>query len=145
MTDKLPLTRADQGESEYVRQKLIEFNARHIAAEQKSVYEPIDLIFKNEHGEIVAGLLSCLCWNWVEVDILWVDERYRHQGYGTRLLEEIQAVALSKEADFIKLNTFDFQAPKFYRKHGFELLFEIDNAPRGSKHYYFMKRLRAVE
>ncbi|MBD2866422.1 MULTISPECIES: GNAT family N-acetyltransferase [Paenibacillus] len=145
MTDNLSLVRADQGQIEYVRQKLIEYNARHVADELKSVYEPIHLILKNEQGDIVAGLLSCLCWNWVEVDILWVDEPYRHQGYGTRLLQAIEDTARSKGADFLKLNTFGFQAPEFYKKHGFQLLFEIDNAPRGSRHYYFMKPLRPVE
>lgn len=34
------------------------------------------------------------CWNVVYVDILWVDESYRKQGLGTKLLDEIERIAV---------------------------------------------------
>lgn len=77
----------------------------------------------------------------MEVDILWVDENYRGQGYGSRLLIEVEKIAKDKGCTFIKLNTFSFQAPDFYKKHGYKVIAAIDNAPKGHKHYYLIKEL----
>ncbi|MBB3112870.1 GNAT superfamily N-acetyltransferase [Paenibacillus phyllosphaerae] len=87
-------------------------------------------------------MLSTLCWNWIEVDILWVDESRRGLGYGTYLLQEIERIAREKGCTMIKLNTFSFQAPEFYRKQGYEQIAVIHDAPTGSSHYYFKKAIR---
>ncbi|MFC4307317.1 GNAT family N-acetyltransferase [Cohnella boryungensis] len=130
-----------EDESQYVRSKLKEYNAQHVPDEIRSRYERINLHIANEEGDIIAGLMSVLCWNWVEVEILWVDAQHRIHGYGSKLLQEIERIARAKQCSFLKLNTFSFQAPDFYRKHGFELIGLFDNAPTGHKHYYFKKDL----
>lgn len=115
-------------EANYVRNKLIEFNSRHVP---NGIYEEIILCSRNDNGEIIAGLNSAICWNWMEIDILWVDEFYRGQGFGQRLLEEAEQIARAKECAFIKLNTFSFQAPEFYKKYGYKEMAVIEDAPRG--------------
>ncbi|MCG7384654.1 GNAT family N-acetyltransferase [Paenibacillus sp. ACRRY] len=128
-------------ESAYVRNQLIAFNAAHLSEDLKHRYEELNFNIKNEAGTIVAGVLSTLCWNWLELDILWVDEKQRHQGYGSQLLLEIERIAREKSCDFIMLNTFSFQAPGFYEKHGYQLMTTLENAPTGHRHYYFKKDL----
>lgn len=96
---------------------------------------------KNENGEIIAGLNSAVCWR-MEIDILWVEEKARKQGLGKRLLDEAEKIAKSKECTFIKLNTFSFQAPEFYKKYGYKEITIIENAPLGSSHYYLKKDLK---
>lgn len=128
-------------ESAYVRNQLIAFNAAHLSENLKHRYEELNFNIKNEAGDIVAGVLGTLCWNWLELDILWVDEKQRHQGYGSQLLLEIERIAREKSCDFIMLNTFSFQAPGFYEKHGYQLMTTIENAPTGHRHYYFKKDL----
>ncbi|GIO41595.1 GNAT family N-acetyltransferase [Paenibacillus apis] len=128
-------------ESKYVRFKLIEFNANQLPDNIKDNYEEINLNVKDPEGNIIAGILSVFCWTWLEVDILWVDENYRGQGYGSRLLIEVEKIAKDKGCTFIKLNTFSFQAPDFYKKHGYKVIAAIDNAPKGHKHYYLIKEL----
>lgn len=128
-------------ESKYVRFKLIEFNANQLPDNIKDNYEEINLNVKDPEGNIIAGILSVFCWTWLEVDILWVDENYREQGYGSRLLIEVEKIAKDKGCTFIKLNTFSFQAPDFYKKHGYKVIAAIDNAPKGHKHYYLIKEL----
>lgn len=118
---------------EYVRRKLIEFNSQHVP---NGTYEEINLCIKDENQEIVAGLNSARCWNWMEIDILWVDESYRGQGLGKRLLEEAEHIARAKKCSFVKLNTFSFQAPEFYKRYGYKVMGMIENAPEGSNHYY---------
>lgn len=125
-------------ETDYVRKKLIEFNSKQVP---NGIYEEVNLCLKDDNGDIVAGINSAICWNWMEIGILWVDDNYRNQGYGKRLLEEAEKVARAKECTFIKLDTFSFQAPEFYKKYGYEVIATIEDAPLGSKHFYYKKDL----
>lgn len=135
---KIPnIRRGTADEANYVRNKLIEFNSSQVP---NGIYEEVNLCVKDEKDHIIAGLNSVICWNWMEVDILWVDDEHRGSGHGKRLLEEAEEIARSKQCTFIKLNTFSFQAPEFYKKYGYKEMAVIENAPLGSKHYYFIKR-----
>ncbi|KYG95944.1 GNAT family N-acetyltransferase [Paenibacillus jamilae] len=141
MTLEPQMSRSSRDEARLVRNKLIEFNAKYVPADIRTRYEEINLTLKDEDGQVMGGLLSVLCWNWVEVDILWVDQRYRGKGYGSQLLGEIEQIARDKGCNFIQLNTFTFQAPKFYEKQGYEVVGVMDDAPRGFKHYYYKKSI----
>lgn len=126
-------------EARLVRNKLIEFNSKHIPDGR---YEDVCLCVKDNKGEVIAGLNGSICWNWMEIDFLWVDESFRGQGLGKKLLEEAERQAAAEQCTFIQLNTFSFQAPGFYEKNGFAAIAVIENAPRDHKHYYFIKYLR---
>lgn len=139
MTKEHRILRAEETEKQYIRRRLIEYNAEHVPEKLKSKYEEINLAIKDEAGKVLGGLLGVVCWNWVEVDILWVDPAYRKQGYGNRLLTQIEQIAAEQNCTFIKLNTFSFQAPEFYRKNGYVEYAALENAPTGSTHYYFKK------
>ncbi|MET3549457.1 ribosomal protein S18 acetylase RimI-like enzyme [Paenibacillus favisporus] len=132
------IRRGTADEANYVRNKLIEFNSKQVP---NGVYEEVNLCVKDQGDRIIAGLNSVICWNWMEIDILWVDDEHRGSGHGKRLLEEAEEIARSKQCTFIKLNTFSFQAPEFYKKYGYKEMAVIENAPLGSKHYYFIKDL----
>lgn len=138
MTNTPKIIHSTNDETNYVRNKLIEFNSQQVP---NGIYEEINLCLRNNKEEVIAGLISAVCWNWMEIDILWVDEDYRGQGYGKRLLENAEQIAKSKNCSFIKLNTFSFQAPEFYKKYGYTVIAIIENAPIGSKHYYYKKDL----
>ncbi|MDN4084788.1 GNAT family N-acetyltransferase [Paenibacillus polymyxa] len=141
MTLEPQWSRSSRDEARFVRNKLIEFNATHVPADIQTQYEEINLTLKNGDGQVIGGLLSVLCWNWVEVDILWVDQGHRGKGYGSQLLSEIEQIARDKGCTLIQLNTFSFQAPEFYEKQGYEVVGVIDEAPRGFKHYYYKKNI----
>ena len=132
------ITQSTNEDSNYVRNKLIEFNSQHVP---NGRYEEVNFCLKNDNDEIIAGLNSVICWNWMEIDILWVHNDYRKQGYGKKLLEEAERISREKNCSFIKLNSFSFQAPDFYRNYGYKVIAVIDNAPNEYKHYYFVKEL----
>lgn len=67
-------------ETDYIRKKLIEFNSKQIP---NGIYEEINICLKDSKGEIISGLNSAICWNWMEIDILWVDDHYRGQKMGS--------------------------------------------------------------
>ncbi len=138
MSDPLIMARGTNDEAVYVRNKLIEFNSKHAPS---GTYEEYNLTFKNEDDVIVAGLNGVMRWNWLDVDILWVADAYRGKGLGRKLLEEAELFARAKKCTFVKLNTFSFQAPEFYKKYGYEVIAIIEDAPIGCKHYFYKKNL----
>jgi Acetyltransferases len=77
----------------------------------------------------------------MEIDIIWVDEHHRGEGLGSRLLMEAEQIAKGYHRSFIKLNTFSFQAPDFYRKYGHQVIAIIEDAPSGHQHYFLTKQL----
>lgn len=46
-----------------------------------------------------------------------------------------------KECRLINLDTFSFQAPDFYKKHGYKVIGVSEDHPKGHNHYYLEKRL----
>lgn len=73
------IRRGTADEANYVRNKLIEFNSKQVP---NGVYEEVNLCVKDRGDRIIAGLNSVICWNWMEIDILWVDDEHRGSGQG---------------------------------------------------------------
>lgn len=46
----------------------------------------------------LCGVLGEICWNWLEIHTLMVDEDIRKLGYGSKLLLEIEQIAIEKNA-----------------------------------------------
>ncbi|AJH17811.1 GNAT family N-acetyltransferase [Bacillus mycoides] len=130
-----------QEDSDYIREKVIEYNQKQLSNEEKTPSEKISFIVKNEKEEIVGGITAITFWHHVYVDFLWVSEEYRHEGYGSNLMNLIEEFAIKKECRLIQLDTFSFQAPNFYKKHGYKVIGVSEDYPKGHNHYYLEKRL----
>ncbi|MFM9276901.1 GNAT family N-acetyltransferase [Paenibacillus jiagnxiensis] len=128
----------NNADKNYVRNKILEFNSMHIPDDLKGRYQEVNLYLKNADGQIFGGIVSEICWNWMEVHLLFVDEQLRKLGYGKKLLDQAEKIAKEKACEFIKLDTLSFQALDFYKKQGFEVYGEIQNAGRHT-HYYLKK------
>ncbi|MDQ1143849.1 ribosomal protein S18 acetylase RimI-like enzyme [Bacillus sp. SORGH_AS 510] len=68
------------------------------------------------------------------VDVLWVDESLRGQGKGQELIQIAETFAREKGCTLMRLETFSFQAPEFYKKLGFKEIGKLDNFPKGFTH-----------
>lgn len=91
--------------------------------------------------EIVGGILAEVYWDWLYIDLLWVKDDLRGQGYGHRLLESAEAEARQWGAKNAYLDTFSFQAPDFYAQHGYQVFGELQNFPPGHQRYFLTKQL----
>lgn len=94
--------------------------------------------------KLVAGLYACNVNHIFYLDLLWVDESYRHKGLGSNLLKMAEAHAAKNRALYIRVNTGSFQAPKFYLKFGYKQFAKlplITAAKRRHYDYYFIKYL----
>ena len=103
--------------------------------------KPIVLAVRDETNRLIAGLTAEISWNALFIDILWVDEEHRRRGYGAALLRRGEDAGRAESCDVACLSTFDFQAPGFYEKYGYDLLGELQDVPRGSRRRWFSKKL----
>jgi hypothetical protein len=46
--------------------------------------EPLALSLRDETGAMVGGLIGELKWEWLYVDLFWIDEAHRGAGHGRR-------------------------------------------------------------
>ncbi len=70
-----------------------------------------------------------------------MDESLRQMGVGSSLLKKAEELARESSCTLIYLDTFSFQAPKFYEKLGFEVFGKIENFPETYTRYFLVKRL----
>jgi ribosomal protein S18 acetylase RimI-like enzyme len=102
---------------------------------------PLLLVMRNEAGEIMGGVRGRTAYGWLRIDVLWVAESSRGKGYGTMLLSAAEHAAKRRDCHSVHLDTHEFQAPEFYREHGYEEFGLLEDYPTGQRHYYFKKRL----
>jgi GNAT superfamily N-acetyltransferase len=102
---------------------------------------PLALFVRDEHGSVIGGLNGNTCWGWLHVSCLWVEERLRGRGYGSRLLAEAEREALRRGCHHAYLDTFDFQALPFYQKQGYTVFGEQKDMPLGHTRYFVQKAL----
>ncbi|MFC6333126.1 GNAT family N-acetyltransferase [Paenibacillus septentrionalis] len=124
----------------YVRNNMYEYNKKHFPKDLIGRYQEVHYFLKDDKEQVYGGILGEICWNWLEIHYLYIEQEFRKSGYGTKLLSEVEGIARQKQCDFIKTDTLSFQALDFYRKHGFEVYGLIDNAG-GHTHYYLKKTL----
>jgi len=73
--------------------------------------------------------------------LMWVKEELRGRGYGHRLLTMAEEEARQRGAKNAYLDTFGFQAPDFYKQHGYQVFGELEDFPAGHRRYFLRKQL----
>ena len=117
---------------------LLEFNLERL--EDKSPKD-LGVYYRDEAGKIVAGLTGITHGNWLTVKFLWVSESLRGKSIGSEILLQTEQTARERGCKYAFLDTFSFQAPSFYKKHGYHQAFVLEEYPLTGKRYYFTKNL----
>jgi GNAT superfamily N-acetyltransferase len=105
-------------------------------------FKEFTLFARSETGGFVGGLLGWTHWNHFFVCALFVDERARREGVGRELMKRAEELAVEQGCNAIYLDTFDFQAPKFYEKLGFKVFGTLQDYPTGHQRFYLVKQIR---
>jgi GNAT superfamily N-acetyltransferase len=91
--------------------------------------------------EIVGGVIGATYWDWLSIDLMWVKDELRGRGYGYRLLKLAEDEARHRGVKNAYLDTFSFQAPEFYTRHGYRVFGELEDFPAGHRRYFLSKQL----
>ena len=89
----------------------------------------------------MAGLVAETFGNWLEIEYLFVREELRGQGIGSKLLQRAENEAKNRNCRFSFVNTYQFQAPDFYKRHAYKEVFILQDYPYTGQRYYYQKDL----
>lgn len=107
-------------------------------------YERVVLSARDGKGRLLGGLILQSYWRESYIEVFWLAARARRKGCGSRLIEEAERRARRRGSRLIHVNTYSFQAPRFYEKKGYRRFGGISGSPRGASRYFYVKRLRAT-
>src|SRR5262245_48580193 len=79
-----------------------------------TTFRPLVLLLRDAGGALLGGLLGGTYWGWLYIEILWLDEQARRQGYGSRMLVAAEREALARGCHGAHVDTMSFQALPFY-------------------------------
>jgi GNAT superfamily N-acetyltransferase len=125
--------------------------AEHLVAHNQDASEAIRVRFQpgnlkarpaeayavDDSGTLIGGCVGSTAdvWHWLIIDTMWVDPSHRRQGIGRELLGDVERQARERGCRWAKLNTWEFQAPGFYERLGYEVYGrEIDFPPGHVNH-----------
>ena len=90
-------------------------------------------------GQLIGGLWGRTVYDWLFVEFLFVPELLRGRGFGSTLLRTAEETAVARGCIGACLDTFDFNAPDFYRKLGYEEFAALDSPRLGFSRHFFRK------
>lgn len=128
---------------EYVR----EFFASGDAASPRAVNQAKSLLLvKSNSDELhpvkIGGANLQIFFDYVLIDVLWIDPKFRNQGFGRKLVEKIEDHARELGVKRLLLSTYEHQnSIEFWRKIGCEEVGRVRDYPEGQHLIYFHKRL----
>lgn len=129
---------ADENDVKQVENAVHDFNMRMM---NDWDYKPVHIFLRDNNGQIQGGIIGGIWRGWFHITFLWVEEAIRKQGYGSQLLQTAEAEARSHGCTRAFLETHDFQAPDFYKHHGYEVFAELAEYPPGHAQYFMKKSL----
>lgn len=89
--------------------------------------------------QIIGGITAHKKMEWLDVDILFINEKFRKNRIGSKLVSKAVEYCQKEKLIGMHLYTLDFQAKGFYEKQGFKLIAEIKDWPKGITRYEFIK------
>jgi GNAT superfamily N-acetyltransferase len=121
-----------------LEEMIYEFN---VQATGISDGRPFASFLRDAEKAVVGGISG---WTWGKtcfIGHLFVQAELRKQGYGTRLMQAVEAEAINRGCDQTVVRTHDFQAPQFYIKLGFAVIARIPDYPVGHQEITMIKLL----
>ena len=112
--------------------------------EQGFIWLPklLALALRDDDGRIQGGAIGETNWGWLHLTVLAVSEDLRGQGWGSRLIREMERLARDRGCHHVWVDTFSFQARPFYERLGFRVFGVLPDYPVGQERYFLSKALR---
>ena len=128
-------------ESERTHELANLIRAYNRANREPSKSEPLNIYLEDEQGNLVAGMVAETFGNWLEIEYFYVSDDLRGQGIGSKILKMAERESKERGCKYSFVDTFNFQAPKFYEKYGYKEVFALKKYPYTGERYYYTKEL----
>lgn len=138
MDDEYRVVRAEKPQWNVIGPAISEFNARQAGDDNSRA---VCYVVRGPDETIAGGVIGVVYWDWFSIDLIWVREDLRGRGYGHELLVLAEDEARERGARHAHLDTFSFQAPEFYQRHGYQVFGELRDFPAGHRRLYMTKAL----
>jgi len=122
----------------YLNDKLIEYGISE-ANGNSPVY--LYCCIKDKKGNIIGGIKGYAMLEMFYISQLFVEEKYRNIGLGTKLLSKIETVAINHNCNIIRLDTLNNKSHAFYIKSGYEKTVTISEYMKGFDLLFFHKHI----
>ena len=117
-------------------------DAHNFAATGHSDLRELTVKVEDAAGDLVAGLSG---WTWATcagIGMVWVRDDSRRDGWGAKLLAAAEDAARARGCRQVLVSSFTFQAPEFYRRHGYVEFARSEGIPvEGQADVHFRKLL----
>lgn len=143
MKKSQPAIRVERGELSKVSRALwnglIRYNRTQVGPLR---YTRKILTARDPKGRLLGGLILESYWLESYIELLWLSERTRGSGTGAKLIAQAEKIAKKRGSRLIWLNTYSFQAPRFYEKQGYKRFGGMRGSPKGHARHFYVKRLK---
>ena len=110
-------------------------------AKKLSPIRPFSVFIKDQKQNVFGGISGTTFYGSLYIDSLWIASALRHQGWGTKLMQEAEKIGKERGARFATVNTMDWEALPFYKKLGYSIEFTREGYDKNSKMYMLRKAL----
>jgi GNAT superfamily N-acetyltransferase len=138
MTEEYDITYLDEPAWQTIGRAIKDYNKRQAGDDRA---KSLCFVLRAPDQAVVGGVIGEIHWDWLFIHLLWVKEDLRGRGYGHRLLVLLEDEARNRGARNAHVDTFSFQAPDFYRQHGYQVFGALQDFPLGHQRYYLVKQL----
>jgi len=104
-------------------------------------WHAVSIFLRDTDDEVVGGILGDTWGGWLHVTYLWVAQPLRGRGHARTLLRAAERFAGARGCTHARLESYSFQAPGFYEKHGYRVFGVLDDCPPGHKLYFLQRKL----
>jgi GNAT superfamily N-acetyltransferase len=128
----------DHSDIDVIGQGLAAFNDSQTGIKDRRL---LAVLVKDASGTTVGGISGRSSLGLLFLDLVYLPEPLRGGGLGSRLLAMAEEEGRRRGCKSAVLYTISFQAPEFYKRHGWRVFGEIACDPPGTSRVFMTKEL----
>ena len=142
MVKGISIEMGTENEMKFIDDRILEHNLNKAPFAEEPAFDCINIVMKNYDGDIIAGAKSTIyCYNILFLSGVWVEEKYIHDGLGSKLLEQLESQAKEKGCYMAHVITNNSEAKEFYHENGYDIFGVIKEYPTTNREYFMKKKL----
>ncbi len=136
-------TKASKNDAEVLSEGITDYNKSTVSELESNDAEVRFFVFaRNSNNKITGGIRAACYWNTLHIELLWLSQECRGQGFGKIILGFAEEFAKINNCEKVFVETTSWQAKPFYEKNGYNLIGTLKDRPKGYVSYYLTKNLQ---